>query len=295
MRVLITGAAGFLGRHLLATTPQGVEAVAWLNRTRVRSDALIVEGDLADPPVREYTLEEAGPTAILHVAAIADTGACERDPDAAWQVNVDATSALASWAAARDLPFLFTSTDLVFDGANAPYAPDAVADPQMAYGRQKLEAEAAVRAACPDAIIARLPLMYGHSTNPNRGMIGGLRQALEQGRPLRLFTDEFRSAAHVRRVAIGLWDFLQARRSGVWHFGGPESLSRFEIGTAVSKIWSLDASALTGVEQASIRTGTARPADVTLESSATYALGWEHGSLREELIAMRDRTDWELV
>lgn len=288
MRVLITGAGGFLGGHLLASKPQEVEAVAWLHRTRIRADVLVVEGDLADPPVRQMTLEEADPTAILHVAAVADTGACERDPGAARSVNVDATSALASWAGARNLPFLFASTDLVFDGGKAPYTPEDPPSPVMAYGRQKAEAEAVVRAACPEATIARLPLLYGASPDPRRGLVDALRAGLERRRPLRLFRDEFRSAAHVRCVAVALWDFLQARRSGIWHFGGPERLSRVDIARAVAKVWELDPSPITPVDQASVRTTTLRPADVCLDSRRTAAAGYEHGSLEDELCLVRD-------
>jgi dTDP-4-dehydrorhamnose reductase len=292
-RVLVTGAGGFLGAHLLDSAPEHIEPVAWLNRTRTFFPVIVVEGDLADPPMREYTLEEAEPQAIIHLAAVADAAACEKDPRGSHAINVEATDAIARFAAARNLPFILASTDMVFDGRQAPYKPSDNPSPLMTYGRQKAEAEVAVRQANPDAIIARLPLMYGETVRPGRGMVQGMLDALKAGKRPRLFVDEFRSAGHARRIAEGLWHFLLAHRdgdsrAGTWHFGGPERISRLEFGQAVARVWELDPGLLQASYQKDVKTGSARPADVSMDSSATFKAGFQHGSLLEELALIRD-------
>ncbi len=291
-RVLITGATGFLGGHLLAVAPEHWTLVAGLRDWEKAEEWGGMEMDLADPLSWRKRLFDLAPDAILHAAALADTGACEKDPDQSFQINVKATEALAKYAGSRGIPFVFCSTDLVFDGTAAPYAPQAAPTPVNVYGRHKAEAEEAVRREHPGATIARLPLMYGASANPKRGLIGGLRTGLIAGRPMTLFHDEYRTAAHALRVAEGLWAWLLAaasgeHRSGTWHFGGPQRLSRYAMALEVAQTWDLDASAVRPVAQASVNTGSPRPADVSLDSSATVDQGWKHGSLDEELAAIK--------
>jgi dTDP-4-dehydrorhamnose reductase len=68
---------------------------------------------------------------------------------------------LAAAAARRGVPFIHVSTDYVFDGRKeAPYREEDVPSPLGAYGRSKLEGEAAVRAACPAAVILRTSWVY---------------------------------------------------------------------------------------------------------------------------------------
>jgi dTDP-4-dehydrorhamnose reductase len=289
--VLLTGATGFLGAHLLAAAPEHWALVAGLRDWEKAAEWGGLEMDLADPLSWRRRLHELAPDAILHAAAVADAGACEKDPERSYQINVRATGELARHAGARGIPFLFCSTDLVFDGGSAPYAPGDEPRPLMAYGRQKAEAEALVRAQHPGAIVARLPLLYGASADPRRGQLTALREGLMAGRPLRLFHDEYRSAAHAARVAEGLWAWLLAAaagedRSGTWHFGGPHRLSRYALALEVARAWGLDAGGITPVAQASVATGAPRPADVSLDSAATYARGWRHGTLAEELDAL---------
>lgn len=291
-RVLITGATGFLGGHLLASAPEHWELVAGVRDWQIAEEWGGMEMDLADPLSWRKRLHDLAPDAILHAAAMADTGACEKDPEQSFQINVKATTDLARYAGAQNIPFVFCSTDLVFDGTAAPYKPDAPVSPVMTYGRHKAEAEEAVREAHPQAIIARLPLMYGASTNPKRGLISGLRNALVSGRPVKLFHDEYRTAGHARRVAQGLWAWLLAQsageqRGGTWHFGGPQRLSRYAMALEVAQTWDLDPSAVQAVAQADVQTGSPRPADVSLDSGATFEKGWQHGSLAEELALMK--------
>jgi len=124
-RLLVVGSAGLLGRHLVALGLPGVG----------RAD-----GDVTDPAARERILDRYRPDAVLFCAALADVDRCEADP-AAWAVNAEAP---AAWA--RRVPLWLVSTNYVFSG-RGPHGPGEAPAPVQAYGRQKAEAEAAVRAA----------------------------------------------------------------------------------------------------------------------------------------------------
>jgi dTDP-4-dehydrorhamnose reductase len=250
-------AAGKGSASTLATEAWGADSAA--------ADTLLL--DLEYPERCREAALALRPDAILHAAALADTGTCEREPERSYRLNVLASEALAQAAAALGIPMLFCSTDLVFGGDKAPYAPGDPVAPLMVYGRHKAEAEQRVLTACPQAQVARLPLMYGHSALSGRGMVAELVARLRRGEGVSLFYDEYRSMADAADVAADLWKTLLQAPSGIYHLGGPERLSRYAFGVRVAGQHGLDASLILPVSQADVATGTPRPRDVSMVRS----------------------------
>ena len=135
MRIVITGAGGFVGRALLARFGDAHDIVA----VDSKLDGIDgIEGDIADPAIIAQAFA-AGCDAVVHLATVPG-GAAELDPALAKRVNVDATMALVEAAAgAGQRPkFIFASSIAVF-GEPMPSAVDdstAVA-PQLLYGAHK--------------------------------------------------------------------------------------------------------------------------------------------------------------
>ncbi len=159
-RALITGSRGTVGsalrRHLES---EGWDVTGW-DRTRI---------GIHDYGVMERYVRDVAPTAVFHLAAASQPTQVPLPAHEAWTVNYQWTSELAWIARQIGVPFVFTSTVMVFTEATpGPYTvamrPDAAHD----YGRDKREAEVRVFAQNPEARVVRLGWQIGADLSGNQ-------------------------------------------------------------------------------------------------------------------------------
>src|SRR4051812_20510760 len=108
----ITGANGLIGNYLVRTAAS--HAPGWKVRGLTRRDF-----DLTDFSAVRRAFSEDKPELVIHCAALSKSPACQANPSLARKLNVEVTQGLAELAA--DIPLLFFSTDLVFDGQKGAY------------------------------------------------------------------------------------------------------------------------------------------------------------------------------
>lgn len=216
----ITGAGGLIGHELVS---QGtVTGFPFQPRGLTRNDC-----DLLDCKKVEALFQSERPSLIIHCAAISRSVDSQGAPDLARRVNVDATRILSQIAA--NIPFIFFSTDLVFDGAKGQYIENDSPNPLSTYGETKAAAEETVRRH-PRHCIVRISLTGGRSPKGDRGFNEEIKNAWRQGRALNLFVDEFRCPAGAPVIARAVWELACQGAVGTFHLCGAEKLSRYEIG-----------------------------------------------------------------
>ena len=184
--------------------------------------------DLADPASVRRAVEATDPDLVLNCAAVSSLTRCESEPDLAERVNALGPTVLAE----AGVRVLQVSTDLVFDGRQAPYPAEAKPHPLSGYGRTKAAAEQAIAAA--GGLVVRVPLLFGRSFDGRRGATDMIRRAEHER--LALFTNEYRTPLHVADAARGLVGMLLDRdRAGVVHLAGVERISRWDLGQRFAK------------------------------------------------------------
>lgn len=280
-RILLTGAGGFLGSHVLAALEQHGRSEIWSTRSATPHRITL---DLATRGAAGDLVREIRPAAIIHAAAIPDITRCQREPELACRVNTEATAELAVAAKKIAARFVFLSTDQVHDGEHAPYADAAPPSPLNAYGRTKALAEEAVRGCCSDHLILRLALCYGVSPTGRRSASEVVLRALEEGRPLGLFSDEIRTPVPARYVGEAVAVLLDHDFTGTLNLGGRDHLSRHAFGLAVCRAHGLEPTGIRAVCAADLELSTPRPRDLSLETATAHELvGHAPGPLDEEL------------
>lgn len=221
MRVAVTGAAGRLGRALIAALAEspisGIGGpVAW-----TRADF-----DLDSPADVGAIIERDRPEVVVHAAAWTDVDGCAREPARAMARNGYATSALARACAAAGVDLLAVSTNEVFDGRRTDgrgYRPDDPPNPINPYGESKLAGERLAAEAFGDRADAQLAIvrtawLFGPPGNdfPTRILAAG-EKARASGEALKVVADEIGSPTYALDLAEAIVDLLAAGETGGVH------------------------------------------------------------------------------
>ena len=249
-RLLVTGASGYVGSHVLEAAPSGWELHGQGRTRQPPARATAHQADLADAAAVARLARAAEPEVVLHAAY--QMGAAAEE-NLLWSRNV--------FAAAREVGarLLLMSTDLVFDGQRGWYREDEPPSPSIPYGAWKAQLER--EALELGAIVVRTSLVWGVDP-PNDSVRQLVLQPLEKGETPRLFDDEWRTPTEVHDLAAALLRACELSDSCLLHFAGPERISRYEMGCLIARHFGHDPSAWPRYKRAEI--APARPADTSL-------------------------------
>lgn len=287
-KLLVTGASGFLGWHLCQLAKQQWDVYSTYFSHEIEIPGVtMLKIDLRDFQALKHLFQQIQPSATIHTAAQSSPNYCQTHAEESYMTNVMTSLNIAGLCADYGIPYIFTSTDLVFDGLNAPYRETDPVSPVNAYGEQKVQAEEGILTRYPLATICRMPLMFGMATPTATSFMQPFMQTLQDGKELALFTDEFRTPASGTTAAKGLLMVLEKQVQGMIHLGGKERLSRYDFGRLLVEVFQLPATGLKSCRQQDVKMAAPRPADVSLDSSKAFHLGYQPLSVREELEMLR--------
>ena len=285
-RLLITGASGLLGYALCLQAEQAYDVYGTCFKNEVMAPGVKpVKIDLADGEQIARCFQEINPQAVIHTAAFSKPNDCEQQPEKSERINLQATVEIARLCADLSIPLVFTSSDLVFNGEDAPYHEDDPVSPICVYGQHKASAEKAVQEIYPAATICRMPLMLGGAPGANSGFLAHMVRTLRNKERLLLFTDEFRTAVDTDSAATGLLMALK-HPGAILHLGGRRRLSRFTMGCLVADVLETNHAFLKPMLAKDLPMPAPRSPDVSLSSERAYALGYAP----EDLAGYLERT-----
>ena len=287
-KLFITGASGFLGWNLCQKAKSDWEIFGtFLSHPLNIQDITLFKVDLTKYDELKGLFGQVKPGAVIHTAAITDPNFCHKNRSISRKINTEASINMAGLCSDIGIPYLFISSDLVFNGLNPPYAEEDEPSPVSYYGEHKALAESGIKDRYPPAVICRMPLMFGDPGPVATSFIQPLIKAMTEGNEVNLFVDEFRTPVSGKDAAQGLMIALD-KLPGIIHLGGAERISRYEFGKLLADTFKIRHAKLNACKQEDVKMAAARPPDVSLESSKAMGLGFKPGSLIDELEELRD-------
>ncbi|AXF07547.1 NAD(P)-dependent oxidoreductase [Paraburkholderia graminis] len=249
-KVAVIGASGLLGRAIVdELARQPAWQVVGTAFSRPAPDTVPL--DVRDSRAIEQFVEREAPDALVIAAAERRPDVCERQPELARALNVDALRAIAAAAQRRGAWTLSISTDYVFDGTHPPYRPDSAPAPLNAYGRSKLEGEHALTATTDFGCVLRLPLLYGPIVDWAESAVTSLVPAIAasasaHGQPASMDAWAIRYPTFTPDVAFVIRQMLERHAAGnairgIVHWSGDEPMTKYEIAVRLAEALQLDA------------------------------------------------------
>ena len=230
MKILITGATGFVGSRFVARW-QGEYTLLTPSHTELPID---------NAEAALHYVSTAKPDVVLHLAAISNTWHCEQHPEESKQINVMGALHMAQAAKAVGAKFIFFSSDQIYNGNEELGAlPETIAvRPENVYGRDKLEAERLIAEVDEAAVLLRATWMYdaecvGMRTHPN--FVVNIANALRTQTPLRFATREYRGITNIREV-VEILPHCFNIPGGVYNFGAENLLNTYDTALAYARL-----------------------------------------------------------
>jgi dTDP-4-dehydrorhamnose reductase len=237
-KILVTGASGFVGSRIVSALKERFEIIAPSHG----------EFDITSAEDVEQFILSTKPDAVIHNAAISNTGYCQEHPEESYLVNVTGVENIARSAARYGIKLVFFSSDQVYTGncESGLLSEDMPVAPENHYGRHKLLAEERAIAICPDSVALRATWMYddlrpGMKTHDN--FVLNFRKAKENGTRLRFATREFRGITWIDDVVRNIPHTLDLP-GGVYNFGAENLLNTYETAYEYAEILGIDADRL---------------------------------------------------
>lgn len=268
MKILITGAAGFIGIHLQKYLSMAGHDVAGIDFT---------DGDLRVDGMAEYLIGINKPEMVIHLAA--QVGIYFNECDCAHAIDSNATMTLrvAKACAKHGARLIHTSTSEVYGDhgdelvdENAPLT----AKPTGIYAISKRWSEDAAREYAPDGLVIMRPSMpYGAGAPPGRGrraMDNMLWQAHHR-KPITVHRNSMRSWCHISDVCNGYQTIIESGETGAFNVGrDDDERSMHEIALRACQITGAPSSLIQLVDPPAKKTMVKR-----LSTARLFALGWK--------------------
>lgn len=286
----MVGASGLLGQHMMsAGKGMGLSMTGTFNTVDEGIPGTI-HMDITEPDSVSRGLEAACPELVVLCAAMTNVDQCEREPDAAYRVNMEGTLNVAAECRSAGVKMVYISTDYVFNGLKGlRYHEFEPADPLSVYAKSKLEGERVTLDASRNNLVCRVSVVYGwNRVGKKNNFVTWIIDSLRQGRQVRLYDDQFVSPTYAPAAARDILELGLGKLKGVCHTSGPDCLSRYEIGRMVAEVFGLDGTLLVPVTTAEMPLLAKRPARSCLGVDlAESELGRPMTGLRQGLEDMR--------
>jgi dTDP-4-dehydrorhamnose reductase len=294
MKILITGANGLLGQKLVSLLgpKENVNLIATsLGKSRLSSSYKNFSYESLDITNKRDVEEIVGrqlPEVIIHTASMTNVDQCESERNSCLELNVNAIEYIVDACRRHNVFLVHLSTDFIFDGENGPYDEEAQPNPLSIYGKSKLKAEKVLFQSGIDWAIARTILVYGITEGMSRSnIILWVKKNLEEGRKIRVVTDQWRTPTLAEDLAMGCYLLASRKAKGVFNIGGKDMLTPYDMAIKTAHFFNLDTGYISKADSTTFQQPAKRPPKTGLIiEKAQKQLGYQPHSFDEGIAVL---------
>jgi len=294
-KVLITGAHGLLGRTVVGNLPRKMEIIA--SDLSPLAKNVVPESqyrplDITDFPSVKMELNEQKPDVIVHCAAMTDVDACEDFPTKAMEINGKALQPIVHFCEQSGAFLVHISTDYIFDGKSGDYRETDEPHPLSSYGRSKLRAEEIVQNSKCRFAIVRPNTLYGYQPDVNLNFVLWAIGQFRFQEPMRIVTDQISNPSEVSDLADFVLEIIVQSKTGIFHHGSADNLSRFDFVQEIAEVFGGDKSLVSAVSSEAFSQKATRPKNSWLNLDSTKSrLNWTPKATRKSLEILKKRME----
>lgn len=222
-KILVLGASGFIGSALAERL--GSEKCIGTYNSSGKANERIRFNVLKD------SLSSIDISAISHAVVLfgmTNPDQCANNPELSEAVNIRGIKRIVDDLGERQIPFVFASTEVVFDGLKGAYVEGDLPNPILSYGRQKYAVEQYIAERWPFGASIRVAKVYG-TRSGDKSLLDNWCQQIWRGEEVRCAADFVSSVVHVDDVVNAILAILSRGLSGIYHVGGPRGVSRYNL------------------------------------------------------------------
>lgn len=291
MKILITGANGFVGHYLIELLLGNRVEIIATGRGECRLPFTGRPGftyasmDFTNPYEVHDVFEKFRPQAVVHAGAQSKPDEAELDQMQAYLTNVEGTVHLLVNAAELKCFFLYVSTDFIFDGEKELYNEDDEPKPVNYYGKTKLEAEELVKDYDYDWAIVRTVLVYGNPFTGKPNILTVVKDKLQKGEAYNVVDDQVRTPTYVGDLAAGIVSILRKKAFGIFHLSGRDVLTPYQMAIQTASYLGLDPSLINRVTASNFTQPAKRPVRTVFDiTKAEKEIRYDPISFEEGLV-----------
>lgn len=227
MKVALSGANGLVGSRIIELLKNDFQFIPLYQK-----DCDITKQDDVYNFFNNYRFN-----LFLHLAAYTNVDGAEKEKNKVWRINVLGTKNIFQFCQKKKVKLIYISTDFVFDGQNPPYDENSKPNPIGYYGETKYEGEKIVK---NQAMIVRIAYPYRAYFEPKKDFVRSIIEKLKNKQRLTMIIDGKMTPTFIDDIAYGLKHLIKNFAPEIFHLVGADSLSPYEAGGLIAKIFNLD-------------------------------------------------------
>ena len=282
--LILTGGSGLLATNWFYSKLNDYKFYLGLNERQIQpQDCNVLFLDYSSESSLIKQLEIIRPSILIHTAGITSVEKCEKNPELAYQINVELSNIVANATKKLGIQLVHISTDHLFEGNAALLSEEEPVKAINVYGKTKALAEQIVSFNDPGALIIRTNF-YAWGTSYRKSFSDQIIDSLRQNQVLNLFDDVYYNPILAENLIKTVHELLNKNARGIYHVVSDDRISKYEFGVLIAEEFGLNKSLINKSTLKSQSNLVNRPADMSLSNKKVRdLLGRNLGTVKQHI------------